>query len=496
MKLPKIGAVVVNYNNPGDTRETLDSLNQFLASDKYQLVVYLVNNGCTDLESNDLVLEYPSLIQIISPTNLGFAGGNNLGIKKALGDKCSHILLLNNDATILSQNFFEVLLRTPYDITSPLVEYRQGGKMTHDYGGKVDYLFGRNTHLLSPGKADYYSGACLFIKSEVFQKTKGLDDSFFLYYEDVDFCLSCKKAGFSLGLEQKVKVFHHLSASTNKLGSKKIKILARSHLLFCTRHLPFLSLPFYLAFNLYLNSKRIPSYILWRLDELYKTAYPLLNRLFCFYHQVQEIHIIGDSHVWPYYLKHPFIVHHLGGITAYNLGKKNSTTNSYYKLQKELSAISKKNTLIVFVAGEIDCRLHIYNEYCKKNKRIPIPTLVSQTISNYLKVVEEVVEKGFFVALLSITPAGTEKNLYKKKFFADFATRVKIFKLFNLKLKIESSKRKLLYLDLYSYIVSPDGGINPEFKLDEVHLNNKIVPLTVKLLKKKKLFLKNNVSNK
>jgi GT2 family glycosyltransferase len=255
MKLPKIGAVVVNYNNPDSTRETLSSLMQQGNKKEFELKIYLVNNGCTDRDSANLAEEFKSAILIESKTNLGFAGGNNLGIKKAMEDGCEYLLIVNNDVTILSDNFFESLLGFPADITAPLIEYKQDGRVIHDFGGQVDYLFGRNAHLHSKGEADYYSGACLFVKRKVFEKLKGFDDKFFLYYEDVDFCLRAKYSGFSLGLNLEVKVFHLLSDSTNKLGSKKIKILATSHLLFCRKHLSFFCFPLYVTFNLFLRIK-------------------------------------------------------------------------------------------------------------------------------------------------------------------------------------------------------------------------------------------------
>jgi GT2 family glycosyltransferase len=255
MKLPKIGAIVVNYNNPASTSKTLNSLLSKVNKEKFILNIYLVNNGCTDTDSNGLIKEFGSVNLIESKINLGFAGGNNLGIKKAMEDRCDYLLIVNNDVTILSDNFFESLLDFPADITAPLIEYKQDGRVIHDFGGQVDYLFGRNTHLHSKGEADYYSGACLFVKRIVFEKLKGFDDKFFLYYEDVDFCLRAKNSGFSLGLNLEVKVFHLLSDSTNKLGPKKIKILAVSHLLFCRKNLSHFSFPLYFAYNLYLRIK-------------------------------------------------------------------------------------------------------------------------------------------------------------------------------------------------------------------------------------------------
>lgn len=487
MKLPKIGAIVVNYNNPSDTRETLKSLLQFSNHEGFRLIIYLVNNGCTDLESPRLTKEFPLVVQIESDTNLGFAGGNNLGLEKALQDGCSHLLFINNDATIISQDFFEKMLLSGFSVTAPLIEYRQDGKIVHDFGGKVDYLFGRNTHLLSPGKADYYSGACLFAKAEVLKKIKGFDEAFFLYYEDVDFCLKVKEIGFSIGLLSRVKIFHHLSASTNKLGAKKIKILARSHLLFCRRYLPFFSIPFYTLFNLYLNSKRIPSFLEFQKDHFSKAFYPWLNKVFCTVFHLRVIHLVGDSHVWTYDLIHPFITHHLGAATAFNLGSQSSQTGSFHKLQTVLNKIDKRDSVIVFEFGEIDCRLHIYNQFRKSNRTKSIKQIIDKTISNYLKVVEEVAHRGYKVAILSPTPTGVEENLYQKEFFANFKIRDRITRRFHQSLKEEAEKQGLIYLDLYSLVTAKKGGIMKKYRQDEVHLNSAVIPLTISLLKAKKL---------
>lgn len=483
MNLPKIGAIVVNYNNPVNTRETLTSLYKFVDDKNFLLIVYLVNNGCTDSESPLLKKEFPKITLINSPSNLGFAGGNNLGLKRGLADECSHFLLINNDATVISKDFFSRLLRSPYDITTPLIEYRQRGRLVHDYGGRVDYLFGRNTHLNRPGKADYFSGACLFIQAAVIKKTQGLDDIYFLYYEDVDFCLRARQFGFSLGLLPDIKVFHHLSASTNKLGNEKIKILARSHLIFCRRHLPIFSFPFYLAFNIFLRSKIVLGFLDFQRSEIYEYLYPYLNKWYCFVRHTPEPHLIGDSHVWSYQFRHPFVIHHLGAATAYNLSNPQSSTRSYQKLQEILLKINRRRSIIIFEFGEIDCRLHIYNFYRQNHRRKSLKQIIVKTISRYLQVVQETVNQGFQVAILSPTPAGVEENIYKKEFFANFKQRSSITSNFQRLLKNEAQKRGLMYLDLYSHVSSKDGGIKNKFRLDEVHLNPSVVPITTQLLK-------------
>jgi GT2 family glycosyltransferase len=223
--------------------------------------IYVVDNGSTDGSLTYLKkLKYITLIK--SKNNLGFAGGNNLGIKKALADKNDYIFLINNDATCPDPDTIEKLIQKNKGISAPIVSFKRGDEVVYDYGGKIDKVFGRNTHYESPfkienlyPKGDYYSGVCLLISAKVFNKIGFLDESFFLYYEDVDFCLRAKAAGFKLTLCDSVTINHNLSSSTNKLGKKKIKILADSHFNFCLKHLSPMSTPFFLAFNVYLRLK-------------------------------------------------------------------------------------------------------------------------------------------------------------------------------------------------------------------------------------------------
>lgn len=483
MKLPKIAVIIVNYNNPEDTAETIRSIEKY-ADKNYFIKIFLVNNGCTDGVSDLLAEDFPNITVINSPDNLGFGRGNNLGVKIASKQGYSHLLLLNNDATLTSHDFFRQMINSKYDIVAPVIKYKKNGQKALDYGGVVDQIFGRNTHLDSLGKADYYSGACLFLKTSIFNTLGGFDKEYFLYYEDVDFCLRAVEKGYTLGLESKANIFHHLSASTNKLGSKKLKILGFSHLKFCQRHLSRFAYIFYKSFNIYLASKRIVPYCVWRAQSIWESLYPSRNYLHCLLNGFPVTHIIGDSHVWPYLGKHPFMVHHLGGVTAYNLDNPNSKTGSLKLLTKTLKSIPKQKNLLIFSLGEIDCRLHIYYQFKKQNEKVTIDRLIKKTVEKYISFLKTVMADGRQIAVLSPTPTGTERNIYKMKFFADFKTRAKITKKYHLCLMKKCQEENIKYIDLYSKIVTKDGGINDYYRQDVVHLNQKIVPLLISILKK------------
>ncbi|HEX8932131.1 MAG TPA: glycosyltransferase family 2 protein [Patescibacteria group bacterium] len=257
-KKPKVGIITVNYNNYEDTANCVTSLG-VLDSSLTDNHIYVVDNGSgkTVLQK---IKKIKKIILISSKENLGFAGGNNLGIKKALADGCDYVFLINNDAMVTDPETIYKLVLKNKGISAPVVKFQRGGEDVFDYGGRVDKVFGRNTHYESPfllddfyPTADYYSGVCLLINSKVFKKVGYLDESYFLYYEDADFCLKAKSAGYKLTLCPEVTILHKLSSSTNKLGGKKVRILADSHFRFCLNNLPPTATPFFIAFNIYLR---------------------------------------------------------------------------------------------------------------------------------------------------------------------------------------------------------------------------------------------------
>lgn len=258
----KIAVVTVNYFNPEETVACIKSFDK-LKKIGLTLSFFVVDNGGSAESNQNLSRKLPQARIIKSINNLGFAGGSNLGIKLALKEKADYVLLINPDTIIETKDFFTQMLSVKADLVAPLIRYRENNLNIYDSGGKIDRLFGRNTHLtahtkkIGSGKPDYFSGACILISSSVLRKIGLLNEGYFLYYEDADFCLRALKAGFSLSLCREAIIYHHLSTTTSKIGKKKISIIAASHLRFCRTHLPFLSSPFYLLFNLYLRFKTL-----------------------------------------------------------------------------------------------------------------------------------------------------------------------------------------------------------------------------------------------
>ncbi|OGZ32715.1 MAG: hypothetical protein A2V69_00770 [Candidatus Portnoybacteria bacterium RBG_13_40_8] len=202
---PKVFIIVLHYQNWGDTNECLKSLEK---------------------------LDYPNFEKIVIDNdkyNRGFAGGNNLGIKKAMEKNADYILLLNND-TVVEPDFLRKLVGAGENneragILGPLI-YEYGTDKIHFAGGKINWLYTKGRHVTRA--TDYITGACLLIKRKVIEEIGLMDEDYFLYCEDVDWCLKARKRGFSCLVVLDSKISHKVS--------KNAKIESFSYIYYHTRN--------------------------------------------------------------------------------------------------------------------------------------------------------------------------------------------------------------------------------------------------------------------
>ncbi len=192
--------------------------------------LYLVDNSASD-RSNQRIAEcakkYPlsNIEYINSGGNIGVAGGNNLGIKQALNDGCTHLLLLNNDVLIEQGHMFAQMmeLSNKEDIITPKIFYFDTGKVWMA-GGYMDYKRALGVHYgmnkqdapeFNIAKHITYAPTCfLLIKSEVFKQVGLMDEKYFAYYDDTDFVLRAMRSGYRLWYEPSLYLFHKVSSSS------------------------------------------------------------------------------------------------------------------------------------------------------------------------------------------------------------------------------------------------------------------------------------------
>ncbi len=188
------------------------------------------------------------------------------------------------------------------------------------------------------------------------------------------------------------------------------------------------------------------------------------------------IHVIGDSHVVPFRGSMPFLAHHLGAATAYNLIKKNSTTKSSEKLFKVIEKLGKKD-IVMLSFGEIDCRIHIYYQHKKGNEADSISELIDRTIANYGEVMAQLKQRGVNFCVYCVSPATNVDNEYKYPFYGTAEVRSRINRMFNEKLGAFCQSKGYKFVDIYDRVADKDGLMLKEYAGDDIHLNKKAVGL-------------------
>ena len=267
---PKISIVILNWNGYEDTSECIKSLMRLTYS-IYKIVV--VDNGSSNDDYLLLEKNFPEIIVLRSETNLGFTGGNNLGIEYAMKMNPDYILLLNND-TVVEPNFIKPLLnifekKNKTGISAPQINYYNEPKRIWSKGGIISRIRGsgfaysdqiEDRILIKNREVAFVSGCCMLIKSEVIKIVGLFDDKFFLYVEDVDLCKRVNAAGFKIYTSNSSKIFHKVSNSTNKnLAYIPLYYMTRNRLYFSKKNFP---RTFFLALLYLLVSMSLKS-IMW-----------------------------------------------------------------------------------------------------------------------------------------------------------------------------------------------------------------------------------------
>lgn len=261
--MKKIAIIVLNWKQPKLTLETITSILK-IKHDSFNYEIILVDNGSPDDSLKIFNQEYKNnkSIKILNTkANLGYAGGNNFGIDYALENNFDFLMLLNNDV-LVDPNFIEELLKeaTNYDIIGPKIYFAPGfefhkdryqkkdlGKVIWSMGGQMDWnnIYGSNIGIDEVDRGqfgkiisnvDFISGCCLMASRQVFEKIGKLDDTYFMYLEDVDFCHRAKMAGFKMACIPNSIIWHVNSGSTNGPGHLQNYFITRNRIYFAYKY--------------------------------------------------------------------------------------------------------------------------------------------------------------------------------------------------------------------------------------------------------------------
>lgn len=239
--IPVVSIISINWNNNHDTSEMLESL-RGISYPNYEIVI--VDNNSTTCDARLLKKEFPEIRLIMSRSNLGFAGGNNLGLKHSIGD---YILLLNND-TVVEKNFLEPLVRLmEFDQTIGVVSpkiyfYDEPRKLQYagttdinvitTRGKKIGYGTIDSGQFNKIKETGYANGACMLVRQSLIKEIGFLKPEYFLYYEETDFCFRVKNNGYKVFFNPESKIYHKISSSTGKASPLQTYYLNRNRVLF------------------------------------------------------------------------------------------------------------------------------------------------------------------------------------------------------------------------------------------------------------------------
>lgn len=246
--MPQVFIIVLNWNGKHHLSECFDSLSS-LDCPNYKII--LVDNGSQDGSVPFVALNYPHIHIVQNDRNLGFAEGNNVGIRYALSQGADYVVLLNND-TRVEPDFLTHLIRRGEEnketgvlggkvlmFSNPLIVNSTGVNL-NQFGYGWDRDFGEEVQDVKreAGKVLAVTGSLMAIRKEVFEKVGLLDPKYFAFFEDVDFCIRVwKYTNFTVEYVPDSVIYHKFSATAGDSSFKR-KLMLRNQYRIFFKHFP------------------------------------------------------------------------------------------------------------------------------------------------------------------------------------------------------------------------------------------------------------------
>jgi GT2 family glycosyltransferase len=247
---PPVAIVVVNWHHRATTDRCLDALRQ-LTYPRWSLV--LIDNGCTDFSTEEIAQRAPGAAYLRSPTNLGFAGGSNLGMRTALARGAAWVWFLNDDAAPEPDALDELLdaaARPPHPavLGAKIVQYGRPERLD-SLALDVDLARGRVRLLghdeVDRGQYDHVreplavTGCAMLVRRDACERLGGFNEAYFAYLEDVDLCLRARAASLPVAAVPSARVRHDRpAAARGRQSTASLYYACRNHLVLLARHAP------------------------------------------------------------------------------------------------------------------------------------------------------------------------------------------------------------------------------------------------------------------
>ncbi|MBI5670126.1 MAG: glycosyltransferase family 2 protein [Chloroflexi bacterium] len=244
---PAVSIIVLNYNGCEDTLACLRSL-EHLTYPNVEVIV--VDNDSADGSVDAFKQAHPGVQIIQTGANLGFTGGNNVGIRYALKHGADYVMLLNND-TVVAPDMVDILIEAMeanprIGVSGPTIYYYSAPEIIWSAGGTIDWRHGTTSMIglneedksqfgNAPRPVDFVTGCCLLARRDVWEQAGLLDEKFFMYYEETEWCVRASRAGYQIVHVPTAMLWHKISIESRAASPRTHYYMTRNRLLFLSR---------------------------------------------------------------------------------------------------------------------------------------------------------------------------------------------------------------------------------------------------------------------
>ncbi len=245
--MKKVSVILLNWNGGRYTIPCIESLRK---SSHHDLQIIVVDNGSTDGSDGHISRTFPETVVIKNPVNVGFAEGNNIGIRYALQEGADYVLILNNDTLVDREMIAELIAatRASDDLVAacPKIYWLRDPNRLWFAGSRANLWTGVFSHVgmnqLDSSRygnveeIDFASGCCIFAPRRIIEAVGMFDARYFIYCEDVDWSVRCLRAGFRLLYVPKAKLWHVESGTTGDMTPQKRYLATRNNIWTVRKH--------------------------------------------------------------------------------------------------------------------------------------------------------------------------------------------------------------------------------------------------------------------
>lgn len=237
--------IILNYNGWDETVQCIESVRKIKYTD-YKILV--IDNASDEVPAHNMRPEEIEYIRLNQ--NLGYAGGNNIGIEYAIRKGAAYICLMNNDIVVESNIFNQLIPQLDQPdtgVVGPATLFWKSD-LIHSTGLKINFYTGTAKILNYKKKVkdikesnidcDYLEGTCLVFKASLIEQIGYLPEEYFLYFEETEWCCRIKREGLRVVCVPLANIWHKGSSSVNKISGLKCYFEDRNRILFEKRNAP------------------------------------------------------------------------------------------------------------------------------------------------------------------------------------------------------------------------------------------------------------------